>query len=44
MTTRLTCAGKELKSGRRWLNFGSETMDAAGTLFFSGQMTTIWAA
>ena len=44
LTTRLACTGKELKSGRRWVTFGSETIDAAGSLMFRGQMTTIWAA
>jgi hypothetical protein len=44
MTTKLTCASKELKNNRRWLTFDSDTIDAAGHLFFRGQMTTIWTA
>ncbi len=44
MTTTLRCVGKEEKSNRRWLTFGSDTRDAAGRPLFRGQMTTIWAA
>jgi hypothetical protein len=44
MTTELRCVGKELKNNRRWLTFGSDTLDATGHLLFRGQMTTIWAA
>jgi hypothetical protein len=43
LTTRLSCIGKELKNGRRWLTFGTDTIDPAGELLFRGQMTTIWA-
>jgi hypothetical protein len=44
MTTKLRCAGKELKNNRRWVTFGSDTVDSADGLLFRGQMTTIWAA
>jgi len=42
--TRLTCMGKELKRERRWVTFSMDTVDAADTLLFRGEMTTIWAA
>jgi hypothetical protein len=44
MTTELRCVGKEIKNNRRWLTFGSDTLDITGQLLFRGQMTTIWAA
>jgi hypothetical protein len=44
ITTTLRCAGKEEKSGRRWLTFSSDSHDTAGRPLFRGQMTTIWAA
>lgn len=44
MTTTLRCAGKEEKSGRRWVTFSSDTTDPAGNVLFRGEMTTIWAA
>ncbi len=44
MTTTFRCLSKEEKGNRRWLNFGSDTVDAGGRLLFRGQMTTIWAA
>jgi hypothetical protein len=42
IVTTLTCAGKELRNGRRWVTFASDTNDAAGRLLFRGEMTTIW--
>ena len=44
LMTTLTCAGKELKAGRRWVRFGTGTVDAAGRPLFRGEMTSIWAA
>lgn len=43
LVTELSCEGKELKGGRRWVRFGSETRRADGELMFSGLMTTLWA-
>ena len=43
LVTTLRCAGKALKNGRRWVSFTSDTNDAAGSLLFRGEMTTIWA-
>jgi hypothetical protein len=44
MTTTFRCLGKEEKGNRRWLTFGSDTVDTADRPLFRGQMTTIWAA
>ena len=43
LVTTLTCASKELKNGRRWASFTSDTRDTAGRFLFRGEMTTIWA-
>jgi hypothetical protein len=40
----LTCVRKELKNERRWVTFASETTGSGDTLFFRGQMITVWAA
>jgi hypothetical protein len=44
LITTLRCAEKEIKSGRRWISFESETIDGSGQLVFRGEMKTIWAA
>jgi hypothetical protein len=43
LLTRLTCAGKELRNGRRWVTFATETSNQSGRLMFRGEMSTIWA-
>ncbi len=44
LTTRLSCSGKELKNGRRWVRFRTETTVETGAVAFNGDMTVIWAA
>lgn len=45
LTTTVRCAEKELRKGRRWIVFATETTDAStGAPAFSGRMTVIWAA
>ncbi|MPZ58908.1 MAG: hypothetical protein GEU91_20940 [Rhizobiales bacterium] len=44
LVTRLRCQSKDLRNGRRWVTFNSETSDDGGELRFSGVMTTLWAA
>jgi hypothetical protein len=44
MTTRLSCAEKNLKNGRRWVTFESETVNDAAVLLFRGKMSLVWAA
>lgn len=43
LVTDLSCESKELKGGRRWVRFSSETRGDDRTLLFSGLMTTLWA-
>ena len=44
LVTSLRCIGKELRNGRRWVTFGTKTVDAARGVLFQGQMKMIWAA
>jgi hypothetical protein len=44
LLTSIKCRDKEVKNNRKWVTLDSETLDAAGTVLFRGQMTTIWAA
>lgn len=44
VTTTVTCTGKELRSGRRWVDLETQSRDAEGTFLFSGTMRMIWAA
>ncbi len=44
MTTRLRCVEKNLKNGRRWVAFESETVGEAAAPLFRGKMNLIWAA
>jgi hypothetical protein len=44
LMTTLRCAEKEIKSGRRWISFESETVDGSRQLVFRSKMKTIWAA
>ncbi|GAA4256726.1 MULTISPECIES: MaoC family dehydratase [Azospirillum] len=44
LTTRIACAGKELKRDRRWVHFDTETVGEDGTPCFRGRMTILWAA
>jgi hypothetical protein len=44
LSTSIKCLRKEFKHNRKWVTLGSETLDAAETVLFRGQMTTIWAA
>lgn len=44
LVTRLRCQCKDLRNGRRWVTFNSETSGDHGELRFSGVMTTLWAA
>lgn len=43
LVTNLSCESKELRGGRRWVRFASETRRDDHTLLFSGLMTTLWA-
>ncbi len=44
LTTTMRCTTKELRNGRRWVTFASETRDGAGERLFDGEFTMIWAA
>jgi acyl dehydratase len=42
--TRVTCRGKELRNGRRWIDLETDSRDETGALLFTGAMRLIWAA
>lgn len=44
LTTVMTCAGKELKRDRRWVDFATETTGEGGDVCYRGRMTILWAA
>ncbi|GHF65343.1 hypothetical protein [Seohaeicola zhoushanensis] len=44
VTTTVTCTGKELRNGRRWIDLATESRDAEGQHLFNGRMRMIWAA
>ncbi|MGF6861429.1 hypothetical protein ABIE69_002001 [Rhodobacteraceae bacterium MBR-64] len=44
VNTTITCTGKELLKGRRWLDLETRSHDEAGNFLFSGAMRLIWAA
>lgn len=44
LTTAITCAGKELKGGRRWVTLEGVTTGEDGALAFTSRMTILWAA
>ena len=44
LTTRITCLGKEIKRGRRWVYFGSETSGDGDDFCFGGRMAIAWAS
>ncbi|HYD71130.1 hypothetical protein [Azospirillum sp.] len=44
LVTALTCAGKELKRDRRWIDFATETTGTDGGVRFRGRMSILWAA
>jgi hypothetical protein len=43
LTTTVSCLGKEIRKGRRWVTFGIETSGTDGPAF-RGRTTMIWAA
>ena len=44
VSTTVTCTGKELRNGRRWLDLETQSHDEDGNFLFSGTMRMIWAA
>lgn len=44
VTTSVTCTGKELRNGRRWIDLATDSCDAEGQHLFKGRMRMIWAA
>ncbi len=42
LTTRVSCGGKEVRRGRRWVTFDTETT-VADAPAFQGRMTILWA-
>lgn len=44
VTTTVTCTGKELRNGRRWVDLETQSHDQTGAFLFSGTMRMIWAA
>ncbi|KAA8605733.1 hypothetical protein AL036_17670 [Salipiger aestuarii] len=44
VNTTITCTGKELRKGRRWLTLETRSHDDADNFLFSGEMRLIWAA
>lgn len=44
VTTSVTCTGKELRSGRRWIDLATDSHGADGEHLFKGRMRMIWAA
>ncbi len=44
LLTVMTCASKELKRDRRWIDFVTETAGADGAVCFRGRMAILWAA
>ncbi len=44
LTTTLTCVGKEMRRGRRWLEFATDTRNQDGAVVFRGRKLVIWGA
>ncbi|HWS74727.1 MAG TPA: hypothetical protein VN324_06250 [Quisquiliibacterium sp.] len=44
VTTAFTCAGKELRRERRYVEVDTRSTGEGGRLLFTGRMTLIWAA
>jgi hypothetical protein len=44
LATRVTCAAKEVRRERKWVDFTTQTLGDRGQLCFEGRMSIAWAA
>lgn len=44
VTTAITCTGKELRNGRRWVDLATDSRNEGDEHLFTGRMRMIWAA